>query len=68
MTTNTDQHLYSVSGISCGHCKTAIEGEVTEVAGVHSVHVDVDAKTVSVDGGDDAAIRAAISEAGYDID
>jgi copper chaperone CopZ len=68
MTTNTAQHLYSVSAISCGHCKAAIEGEVAEVDGVDSVHVDIDAKTVAVDGGDDAAIRAAISEAGYDID
>lgn len=68
MSTNTAQHLYSVSGISCGHCKAAIEGEVAEVAGVDSVHVDVDARTVAVDGGDDAAIRAAISEAGYDVD
>jgi copper chaperone CopZ len=68
MSTNTAQHLYSVSGISCGHCKAAIEGEVAEVDGVDSVHVDIDAKTVAVDGGDDAAIRAAIADAGYDID
>jgi copper chaperone CopZ len=68
MSTNTAQHLYSVSGISCGHCKAAIEGEVAEVDGVDSVLVDIDAKTVAVDGGDDAAIRAAIADAGYDID
>jgi copper chaperone len=68
MSTNTARHLYSVSGISCGHCKTAIEGEVAEVTGVDSVHVDVDAKTVVVEGGDDAAIRAAIADAGYDVD
>jgi copper chaperone CopZ len=68
MSTNTAQHHYSVSGISCDHCKHAIEGEVADVAGVDSVHVDVEAKTVSVEGGDDAAIREAIAEAGYDID
>jgi copper chaperone CopZ len=68
MSTNTAQHRYSVSGISCGHCKAAIEGEVAEVDGVDSVHVDIEAKTVAVDGGDDAAIRAAIADAGYDID
>lgn len=59
---------YSVPGISCGHCKTAIEGEVAKVAGVTAVTVDIEAKTVQVDGtADDAAIRAAIDDAGYDV-
>jgi copper chaperone CopZ len=60
--------IYEVPGISCGHCKAAIEGAVGEVADVASVVVDVDAKTVRVDGGDDAAVRAAIDEAGYDVE
>ena len=68
MSSSTAPLHYSVSGISCGHCKSAIEGEVAEVPGVDSVVVDIDAKTVTVAGGDDAAIRAAIAEAGYDID
>ena len=59
--------VYSVPGISCGHCKAAIEGEVLQVAGVTAVAVDVDAKTVTVDGAvSDAAVRAAIDEAGYE--
>ncbi len=67
--TTTDQttHNYSVPGISCGHCKAAIDGEVMKVAGVVGVDVDIDAKTVAVTGGDDTAIRDAIDEAGYDI-
>lgn len=60
-------HTYSVPGISCGHCKSAIEGSVGVVAGVASVAVDVDAKSVTVEGGDDSAIRAAIDAAGYDV-
>jgi copper chaperone len=60
-------HNYSVPGISCGHCKAAIEGEVTKVSGVTGIAVDIDAKTVFVSGGDDASIRDAIDEAGYDI-
>jgi copper chaperone len=60
-------HRYSVPGISCGHCKSAIEGEVSSVADVESVDVDIDAKTVTVIGGDDVAIRTAIDDAGYDI-
>ncbi len=68
MSISTAPHLYAVSAISCDHCKAAIEGEVGAVAGVESVVVDVAAKTVAVDGGDDAAIREAIADAGYDID
>ena len=60
-------HTYSVPGISCDHCKRAIEGEVSAVVDVVSVDVDVDAKRVTVIGGDDAGIRAAIGEAGYDV-
>ena len=63
----TTTHTYSVPGISCDHCKHAIETEVSGVATVESVAVDVEAKLVTVVGGDDAAIRSAIDDAGYDI-
>jgi copper chaperone len=60
---------YSVPGISCGHCRTAITEEVTQVERVTGVEVDLDAKRVTVQGSDvdDAAVRAAIDEAGYDV-
>lgn len=59
---------YSVPAISCDHCKHAIEAEVAKVGGVSTVEVDVASKTVTVDGpADDAAVRAAIDEAGYDV-
>lgn len=59
---------YSVPGISCGHCKSAIEGEVSELPDVSSVVVDVDSRTVTVEGdASDEAIRAAIDEAGYEV-
>ncbi len=60
-------HTYSVPGISCDHCKRAIESEVSGVAAVESVDVDIDAKLVTVVGGDDTAVRTAIDDAGYDI-
>ncbi len=63
----TTARTYSVPGISCDHCKRAIEGEVSTVADVASVDVDIDAKLVTVVGGDDADIRAAIDDAGYDV-
>ena len=63
------QTTYSVPGISCGHCRVAITGEVTQVAGVAAVDVDLAARCVTVTGDafDDAAVRDAIDEAGYDV-
>jgi copper chaperone len=60
---------YSVPGISCGHCRTAITSEVTQVEGVSAVDVDLERKIVTVNGADvsDDAVRDAIDEAGYDI-
>jgi copper chaperone len=60
---------YSVPGISCGHCRTAITAEVSGVAGVSAVDVDLAGKVVTVTGAgvDGAAVRDAIDEAGYDI-
>ena len=60
---------YSVPGISCGHCRTAIAEEVTAVAGVAGVEVDLERKVVIVTGAgvNDAAVREAIDEAGYDV-
>ncbi|MDQ4131658.1 MAG: cation transporter [Actinomycetota bacterium] len=59
---------YSVPGVTCDHCKNAIESELGGVAGVASAQVDVGAKQVTVEGdaGDDE-IRAAIEEAGYEV-
>ena len=70
MHTNTTIVL-SVPGISCGHCVAAITGEVQAVAGVERVEVSIDAKTVTVTvtgAVDVAAIEAAITEAGYEVD
>ena len=63
----TSTHSFSVPDISCDHCVAAITDEVSRVADVASIEVDVDAKTVTVVGGDQAAIVTAIDEAGYDV-
>jgi len=60
--------VYEVPGISCGHCKAAIEGEVGKVEGVVAVEVSIADKTVTVSGSaTDEALRAAIDEAGYEV-
>ena len=58
---------YTVPAIHCGHCASSIREEVSEVEGVEDVAVDLHTKLVTVSGRelDDAALRAAIEEAGY---
>ena len=61
----------SVPDISCGHCKSSIEGAVGPLDGVELVEVAIDERTVAVDfdGTDDtmAAIVDAIEGQGYDV-
>ena len=59
---------YLVPGMTCGHCVVAVTEEVSRVAGVTAVDVDLAAKLVHVHGTDlhGAALVAAIDEAGYD--
>ncbi|MBW3664742.1 MAG: cation transporter [Actinobacteria bacterium] len=59
---------YSVPGVSCGHCQAAVEGEVGKLAGISSVRVDLDTKTVTIEGdAPEDEVIAAIDEAGYDV-
>ena len=69
MNTTSKQLTYSVPGVSCGHCVTAITSEVRQIGGVREVNVDVDAKRVTVTGTniEDSAVRDAIDTAGYDV-
>jgi copper chaperone len=61
------EQIYSVPGMHCGNCTAAVEREVSLVHGVESVAADLATKLVVVRGErlDDAAVRAAIEEAGY---
>jgi copper chaperone len=64
------QKTLSVPDISCGHCKSAIEGAVKKVKGVARVDVDIDRKLVSLvfDPPETiAAIVTAIEDQGYEI-
>ena len=71
MDTPTRYVEYSVPGVSCEHCRTAITAEVSQVPGVDSVEVDLERKLVVVGAREpvrDDAVRAAIDEAGYDVE
>ena len=60
---------YVVPGMTCDNCRQAIENEVIRVPGVASVAIDLDAKTVRVEGtaGEDL-VRQAVEEAGYEVE
>lgn len=66
----SESATYRVPGMSCDHCKAAVTEELSAVAGVDSVGVDLDAKLVTVAGSslEDAALRAAIDDAGYEVE
>lgn len=62
---------YQVTGMSCGHCEVAVRGEVGRLSGVEQI--DVSAATGrlvvrSTDPLDDAAVLAAVDEAGYEAE
>ena len=62
-----------VAGMTCGHCVGAVTSELTGLSGVTDVAVELVAggtSTVLVTSEaplDDAAVRAAVDEAGYDV-
>jgi copper chaperone CopZ len=59
---------YTVQGMSCDHCVLSVTEEVTEVAGVQGVVVDLASGRLVVRGdADDDAVRAAVAEAGYEV-
>ena len=64
------QKTLSVPDISCGHCKSTIEGAVKKLKAVARVEVDVDKKQVNITFDPPEAIAAivtAIEEQGYEI-
>ncbi|MEA2220052.1 MAG: hypothetical protein QOJ35_2678 [Solirubrobacteraceae bacterium] len=63
-----DDRTFTVTGMTCGHCTSAVATEVLQVPGVRAVDVDLDSGRLTVRGdADDAAIRAAVGEAGYAV-
>ena len=67
--TPTAPRSYSVAGMTCDHCVMSVREEVSEVAGVTEVAVDLASAqlTVAGEGFSDEAVRAAVAEAGYEV-
>jgi Cu+-exporting ATPase len=57
-----------VNGMMCPHCKAMVEKVCKAVPGTEDAVVDLQAKNVTVTGhADVAALKAAITEAGYEV-
>jgi len=65
------QITLSVPDISCGHCKTSIEGAVNPLDGVENAVVGIDERNVAIEyDGSESTMKAivhAIDEQGYEV-
>ena len=66
----TDKTL-NVEGMSCAHCKAAVEGELDKLSGVEAASADIEKGTVEVSYdesrvGNEQLVEA-IEEAGYTV-
>ena len=62
---------YAVPGMSCQHCIDSVTKELVKVDGVANVAVDLTAGSVAVTSDlplDLEVVRAAVDEAGFDLD
>ena len=69
MTQNETVREYAVEGMTCEHCVLSVSEEVSEVAGVERVDVELASGRLVVrgEGVSDDAVRAAVAEAGYAV-
>ena len=61
---------WTVLGMTCAHCVSSVSEEVGALAGVGGVEVDLETGrlTLTSDGVvDEADVRAAVEEAGYEL-
>ena len=58
--------VFNVEKMMCGGCEANVKKVLAEVASIDSVEVDLDAKTVTIEGAiDSAEIAKIITDAGY---
>jgi copper chaperone len=68
MSQHENSREYDVQGMTCGHCVLSVTEEVSDLPGVEHVEVDLGSGRLVVRGVvTDEAIRAAVSEAGYEV-
>ncbi len=60
---------YTVEGMTCAHCVASVTEEVAEVEGVDTAAADLASGRLTVRGSgfSDAAVAAAVADAGYRV-
>ena len=67
---HTDSQEYTVKGMHCSHCVSAVEEEVGQIDGIDDVDVDLSSGSLTFTTNqpvDPATVRAAVEEAGYEL-
>lgn len=61
--------VLGIEGMSCGGCVASVERAIGRVAGVRAVRVSLDRREAVVEGEgvDPAKVRAAVTDAGYEV-
>ncbi|NGY61275.1 heavy-metal-associated domain-containing protein [Lentzea sp. NEAU-D13] len=62
------ESVYTVTGMTCGHCVSSVTEEISQIGGVQNVAVELDSGKVTVTNDQPVAeddVRAAVTEAGY---
>lgn len=61
---------YKVKGMTCGHCEQSVTNELSSIAGVTDVAVELETGDVNVTSSaelDEVTVRAAVDEAGFEL-
>ena len=65
------KEVIKVDGMSCNHCKLAVEAAVKKITGVAAAEVNLAEKTLQVEydneKADMAMIRQAVEDAGFEV-
>jgi len=59
-------HTYSVIGMTCGGCAKSVTSALKNLKADAEVSVDLDGKTVTVDGLDETQVKTAVQGAGFE--
>ena len=58
---------YKVNGMTCGGCAKSVTNAIQSAASGSEANVDLEAKTVSVTGAEEAAVKQAVEDAGFEF-
>ncbi len=61
---------YTVTGMTCGHCVSSVTEEVQEISGVEKIDIVLETGSLTITSAepvDDAAVKTAVEDAGYQL-